>query len=133
LNVRKIHLVGLIVMASATAAWAQDDFPSLPPGPGRDVTVRVCSQCHSPEIVANQRMDKDGWKALVDQMANNGANATSEEFDTITNYLATVFPATPAPGGAAPAAPGAAAAPASPDAGASAATNDATGTVTPQQ
>jgi hypothetical protein len=125
-----------MVVASATGAWAQDDFPSLPPGPGRDVTVRVCSQCHSPEIVSNQRMDKDGWKALVDQMANNGANATSAEFDTITNYLATVFPAA---GAAAPAAPAAgaapadpaAAAPAAPEAGASATTNDATGTVTP--
>jgi len=86
-------------------------------------------------------MDKDGWKALVDQMANNGANATSAEFDTITNYLATVFPASgsaapAAPGAAAPAAPapGAAAAPApGASAGASATTNDATGTVTPQQ
>ncbi|MBN9588885.1 MAG: hypothetical protein J0G99_07745 [Alphaproteobacteria bacterium] len=123
---RKIHLVGMMVLASATAAWA-DDFPSLPAGPGRDVTVRVCSQCHSPEIASNQRMDKDGWKSLVDQMANNGANATSEEFDTITNYLATVFPAN---GGAAPAAPDAAT---PPPAGGSATTNDATGTVTPQQ
>jgi hypothetical protein len=121
-------------VASATGAWAQDDFPSLPPGPGRDVTVRVCSQCHSPEIVSNQRMDKDGWKALVDQMANNGANATSAEFDTITTYLATVFPATPAGGTAAAPAAGAAADPAAAAApGASAATNDATGTVTPQQ
>ena len=137
---RKIHLVTLMVLTSATGAWA-DDFPSLPPGPGRDVTVRVCSQCHSPEIASNQRMDKDGWKALVDQMANNGANATSAEFDTITNYLATVFPASgsaapAAPGAAAPAAPapGAAVAPApGASAGASATTNDATGTVTPQQ
>jgi hypothetical protein len=90
-------------------------------------------------------MDRDGWKALVDQMANNGANATSAEFDTITTYLATVFPATPA-GGAAAAPAGAAADPAAAPAagaaadpaaaaapGASAATNDATGTVTPQQ
>jgi hypothetical protein len=82
-------------------------------------------------------MDKDGWKALVDQMANNGANATSAEFDTITNYLATVFPAAGAAApaapaaGAAPADPAAAAAPAAPEAGASATTNDATGTVTP--
>jgi len=124
--VRKIFLVGLILSVPASAAWAQGDYPSLPPGPGRDVAVRVCSQCHSPEIVANQRMDKDGWKALVDQMANNGANATNEEFETVTNYLATVFPATPA---AAPAAPADGAAPAP---GASAQTNDATGTVTPQ-
>ena len=117
---RKIHLVGIMLLVSATGAWA-DDYPSLPAGPGRDVMVRVCSQCHSPEIASNHRMDHDGWKALVDQMANNGANATDAEFGTITKYLETVFPATPA---AAPAAKGS---------GASAVTNDATGTVTPQQ
>lgn len=115
-------------LAIPGAALAQGDYPSLPPGPGRDVMVRVCSQCHSPEIVANQRMDHDGWKALVDQMANNGANATNQEFDTVTTYLATVFPATPAPAtGAAAPAPGSASA----GSGASAKTNDATGTVTP--
>ena len=115
---RKIHLVGIILLVSAPAAWA-DDYPSLPPGPGRDVMVRVCSQCHSPEIASNQRMDHGGWKALVDQMANNGANATDAEFNTITKYLETAFP--PAPAAAAK------------GAGASAVTNDATGTVTPQQ
>jgi mono/diheme cytochrome c family protein len=114
-HVRKISLIGIMLLVPV-AAWA-DDYPSLPAGPGRDVMVRVCSQCHSPEIASNQRMDHDGWKALVDQMANNGANATDAEFNTITKYLETVFPATPAAKGA----------------GASAVTNDATGTVTPQQ
>jgi mono/diheme cytochrome c family protein len=65
----------------------------LPVGPGRDVAVRVCAQCHSPEIVANQNLDAQGWKDVVNQMANNGANATDAEFDTIAKYLATAFPA----------------------------------------
>ena len=50
--------------------------------------VRVCAQCHSPEIAAQQSLDAQGWKALVNQMANNGANATDAEFDTIAKYLA---------------------------------------------
>jgi hypothetical protein len=57
------------------------------------VAVRVCSQCHSPEIVAHQSLDAQGWKDLVNQMANNGANATDAEFDTIAKYLAASFPA----------------------------------------
>jgi mono/diheme cytochrome c family protein len=70
-----------------------DDFKALPEGSGRDVTVRVCAQCHSPEIAANQNLDAQGWKDLVNQMANNGANATDAEFDTIAKYLTASFPA----------------------------------------
>jgi mono/diheme cytochrome c family protein len=55
--------------------------------------VRVCAQCHSPEIAAQQKLDAQGWKDLVNQMANNGANGTDAEFDTIAKYLATAFPA----------------------------------------
>lgn len=77
--------------AAATAAPA-DDFASLPAGAGRDVTVRVCAQCHSPEVVAHQNLDAQGWKDLVNQMANNGATATDAEFDTISKYLTTAFP-----------------------------------------
>lgn len=115
LQMKTLYLAGFVLLSSAGVAMA-DDFPSLPPGPGRDTMVQVCSQCHSPEIVSSQRMDRDGWKMLVDQMANNGANATDAQFKTIVNYLATVFPATP---------------PAK-TSGGSAQTNDSTGTVTPQ-
>ena len=80
------------VLASLAAPALADDYKSLPDGPGRDVTVRVCSQCHSPEIAAHQTLDAQGWKDLVNQMANNGANATDAEFDTITKYLTTAFP-----------------------------------------
>jgi mono/diheme cytochrome c family protein len=80
------------VFASLSAPALADDFKSLPEGSGRDVTVRVCAQCHSPEIAAQQKLDAQGWKDLVNQMANNGANATDAEFDTIAKYLAASFP-----------------------------------------
>ena len=81
----------LSLMAFVPPAMA-DDYKLLPDGPGRDVMVRVCAQCHSPEIAAQQSLDAAGWKALVDQMANNGANATDAEFDTIAKYLTASFP-----------------------------------------
>ena len=55
--------------------------------------VRVCSPCHSPDMVADQQLDPAGWKSLVDQMASKGAVATDEEFDVIVHYLANAFPA----------------------------------------
>jgi mono/diheme cytochrome c family protein len=85
-------LIATVFVSLAAPALA-DDFKELPEGPGRDVAVRVCAQCHSPEIAAHQNLDPQGWKDLVNQMANNGANATDAEFDTIAKYLAASFPA----------------------------------------
>ena len=85
------------VLTTALAATAQngggqDSHPKLPAGEGRDVMIRVCSQCHAPEQAADQQLDKAGWKDLVDQMASKGAEATEAEFEQIVQYLATAFP-----------------------------------------
>ena len=88
----RVIALAVLLGLSATPVLADDDFKSLPAGQGRDVMVRVCSQCHSPEIAAQQNLDAQGWKDLVNQMANNGANATDAEFDTITKYLTATFP-----------------------------------------
>ena len=92
MNVRILGAAVLLVLGAASPALA-DDFKSLPEGQGRDVMVKVCAQCHSPEIAAQQKLDAQGWKDLVNQMANNGANGTDAEFDTIAKYLAASFPA----------------------------------------
>jgi hypothetical protein len=68
----------------------------LPPGPGHDLTVRVCSGCHSPELASTQRLSTQEWNSLVQSMAARGALATDEELDTITDYLANSFPRIPA-------------------------------------
>ena len=125
----RLFAIAAVLTATAVAALAQDDYKTLPPGTGRDVTVKVCSQCHSPELASSQRLDPQGWKDLVAQMANNGAQATDDEFAQVTQYLATAFPPGAAPAGAAPAAaaPAAGAAPATGVAPATAPATDATG------
>jgi mono/diheme cytochrome c family protein len=75
------------------ASDATDAGAKLPPGEGRDVTMRVCTKCHDPSIAAEQNFDEKGWKDLVDQMASNGAKGTDEEFATIVAYLTKAFPA----------------------------------------
>jgi competence protein ComEA len=87
----RVFAVTMLLGLAVTPAFA-DDYPSLPPGPGRDVMVKVCSQCHSPEIAAQQNLDAQGWKDLVNQMANNGAQASDADFDTIAKYLTATFP-----------------------------------------
>jgi mono/diheme cytochrome c family protein len=67
----------------------------LPPGPGHDTMVRVCSACHAPEIAAQQRLSAQGWKDLVDTMASRGAPGSEADFAEITAYLAKNFPDKP--------------------------------------
>ena len=81
-----------LAASAQSASGKADEHPSLPAGPGRDVMIRVCSQCHEPEMAADQQFDEGGWKRLVDQMADKGANATDAEFDQIVRYLAASFP-----------------------------------------
>jgi hypothetical protein len=69
----------------------------LPAGPGRDLTVKVCSGCHSPAIVAKQRLSEPEWSDLVQVMSSRGAVATDKELEQITAYLAKSFPADTTP------------------------------------
>ena len=93
-----MRIVAALVLISGLTAAAQtpsapgDEHKALPPGPGRELTIRVCSQCHSPDTAADQQLDRAGWKTLVDQMAEKGAMATDAEFAEVVQYLATAFP-----------------------------------------
>jgi quinoprotein glucose dehydrogenase len=81
---------------AAPAANVVASLPStqnhLPPGPGHDLMVRVCSGCHSPDVAASQHLSAQEWNSLVQNMSARGAVATDAEFDQITDYLARSFP-----------------------------------------
>ncbi|HWC63056.1 MAG TPA: cytochrome c [Rhizomicrobium sp.] len=93
-------LLPIVLLLSPLTAAAQTPPPpaadtgsKLPPGEGRELVMRVCGKCHTPDIVADQSLDGPGWKELVDQMAANGAQASDAEFDQIVAYLTKAFPA----------------------------------------
>ena len=79
-------------MAQAPSAQLKSSGTHLPPGSAHDLTVKVCSACHSPELAANQRLSPEEWNSLVQSMAARGAVATDDEFDEIAAYLARSFP-----------------------------------------
>src|SRR5215470_4318671 len=64
----------------------------FPPGPGRELMLKVCSGCHSPNLSASRRMNAKEWSDLVQVMTSRGAVATDEQFDEISAYLAKSFP-----------------------------------------
>jgi competence protein ComEA len=79
----------LISLVLASIAHAQ----TLPEGPGKDVTEKMCSACHGLQNVIKARMTKDGWTAMVDDMVARGAEGTDDEIEKVTNYLAANFSA----------------------------------------
>lgn len=87
-----VVLILTVGVGASPRGAGQDDHPKLPEGKGRDVMIRVCSACHDPEQAADQQFDKAGWKALVDQMASKGADATDAELAQIVDYLSAAFP-----------------------------------------
>ena len=88
------HLCVSVVLSLLVAASA--GAQPLPDGPGKEITVKVCSQCHDVERVTQYKMSRDDWAAMVKTMFDFGADAAPEDAKTITDYLATHFPAAPA-------------------------------------
>jgi competence protein ComEA len=64
---------------------------TLPEGPGREVTVKVCGQCHEPQRAASVRLTREGWSDVVAKMVGLGARGTDAELEQVIEYLATTF------------------------------------------
>jgi competence protein ComEA len=78
-----------LALTSVTAARPAGAFAAeLPPGPGRDTLLRVCSDCHGVDLIEGQRRTRGQWKELVDDMVARGANATDDDSKAVINYLA---------------------------------------------
>ena len=64
---------------------------TLPEGPDRELTVRVCAACHEPQRAASVRLTREGWQEVVGKMVGLGAKGTDEEIARVTDYLAEHF------------------------------------------
>jgi competence protein ComEA len=65
----------------------------LPDGPARDLTIRVCGQCHEPTRAASLRLTRQGWEDVIQKMKGLGAGAlaTDAQLAQITDYLSENF------------------------------------------
>jgi len=75
--------VACLVLPAATG-FAQGQ---LPDAPGKDLTVRVCSQCHEPQRAASVRLTRDAWEAVLEKMVGLGMRASDDELKQILEYL----------------------------------------------
>jgi hypothetical protein len=81
-------VAGLAVGLAAGRTPAQPANP-LPPGEHMPLVLGACIPCHSAEMVAQQRLDRATWEAIVDRMVAYGAPITPETRPLILDYLVT--------------------------------------------
>ncbi|MES1261241.1 MAG: cytochrome c [Acidobacteriota bacterium] len=67
----------------------------LPNAPGKAAFVKVCGDCHGPEVVTGMGHDRQGWKDVVDEMVDKGATANPKQLAEIVDYLVKAFPKKP--------------------------------------
>ena len=83
-----IAVAALAPLTSAQSDAARPPAQSrFPAGPGRDALFKVCNNCHGPESVLGQLKTHDEWSKTLDEMANNGAEGSDEEWNQILAYL----------------------------------------------
>ena len=81
----------LLLSAAALAAADEKEVKLLPEGPGKDVVVKSCLECHGVANFRKARKDADEWSDSVSDMVDRGAKATPEEVETIVAYLVKNF------------------------------------------
>jgi competence protein ComEA len=64
---------------------------TLPDGPGKATTEKVCGACHGAELVIGRQETRDGWAAIVNEMVQRGAVGTDDELYEVVDYLAKNF------------------------------------------
>jgi len=63
----------------------------FPDGPGKDVLVAKCFQCHSPGMWMAQRQDRRAWESALYRMVGRGALWTQDEVRQMADYLGTNY------------------------------------------
>src|SRR5688500_2116542 len=85
----KIYIAALALLISvAPAASGQD---TLPEGPGKEQTLRLCGTCHEAAKATSVKLTREGWIETIDRMKAFGASGADADFATVLDYLATHF------------------------------------------
>ena len=89
---RTILVLSAIVLAACAVATSaqEEDLASVsaalaPRAEG--LIIARCSVCHTPDLIAQQRLSVERWNATVEKMMHWGAEITKEEAELLVRYL----------------------------------------------
>lgn len=60
-------------------------------GPGKDLLMSKCFQCHGEGMWKDLRQDRRKWEGVLYRMVGRGALWTEDEINTMATYLSTAF------------------------------------------
>lgn len=83
---------------ASPAAADQSTTPAdpWPNTPGKQQFLQLCSSCHGPDNAIGHNQDTSGWTDTLNQMIQNGAQGSDEDFSAVLQYLVTNFGPMPA-------------------------------------
>ena len=82
----------LFFLAMASPAMTADHESSVETAQPRDrqaldlIRTR-CSLCHTPDLIAQQRLERSRWTAVINKMRTWGAQLSDPERDLLLDYL----------------------------------------------
>ena len=63
----------------------------LPDGPGKEIVLNTCTQCHDLFRIKANRRSSEEWEETLISMLNEGAMLNDEEFARVHRYLSRNF------------------------------------------
>jgi competence protein ComEA len=75
--------VWVLTGSNALAQW--------PDGPGKDVTLQLCGNCHEADVIQGHRQGRDEWVATIQKMISSGAEGTEDQFKAVLDYVTKNF------------------------------------------
>jgi mono/diheme cytochrome c family protein len=92
MQILKILPLALALALAPCAAGAQQAKPvGFPDGPGRDILLGRCFQCHGDTMWRDHRQDRRGWEGVLYRMVGRGALWSEDEINTMAGYLGAVY------------------------------------------
>src|SRR5262245_5663695 len=66
-------------------------YAQLPDGPGKEITVQLCGNCHAPSVIQGHRQSRDEWISTIQKMIAEGAEGTEDQFTAVLEYVSKNF------------------------------------------
>jgi mono/diheme cytochrome c family protein len=86
-----VLLLAILLAACGSNSQTATSAPSSGGSTGQALMQERCSACHSVNRVTSAQKTADQWKQTVDRMIARGAQLSSQEEQTLVDYLAQTY------------------------------------------
>jgi len=86
-----MSMMGLLLAILAALPMPGTQFKQLPDTKGKAEIEHACYTCHSPDLLAQQRLTPKQWTATVEKMMRWGAELKESDKQVVIDYLSRHF------------------------------------------